>query len=109
MPYVASPEAYQNDRSYVRELSVLSILYAKFSMVGGYTEDLKKPRQNWRMGACAGMGDCPGQYSKNNLLMLYHLNVLLPQAATNKSGLLEQYNIIYSITTLLGETQPAAD
>ena len=32
------------------------IHYAKFSMVGGYTENLEKPQncQNWGVGACSG-------------------------------------------------------
>ena len=36
----------------------------EFSMVGGYTENLEKPLncQNWRVGACLGMGACSGQY-----------------------------------------------
>ena len=32
-----------------------------FTMVGGYTEDLKKP-QYWEVGACVGVGTCLGQY-----------------------------------------------
>ena len=35
MPDVVAPEAHQNDRSYVHELS-----RSEFSMVGSYTEDL---------------------------------------------------------------------
>ena len=33
-------------------------------MVGGYTEDLINQQncQNWAVGACVGMGACPGQY-----------------------------------------------
>ena len=36
----------------------------EFSMVGSYMEDLKKRQncQNWEVGACTGMGACPGQY-----------------------------------------------
>jgi len=32
-------------------------------MVGGYMENLKKPQncQNWGVGACVGVGACPGQ------------------------------------------------
>ena len=36
----------------------------EFSMVGGYMENLKNHKncQNWRVGACLGMGACSGQY-----------------------------------------------
>ena len=37
---VMAPEAHQNDHSYVCELSRSTT--QEFSMVGGYTEDLKK-------------------------------------------------------------------
>ena len=33
----------------------------EFSMAGGYMEAFKNC-QNWRVGNCAGMGPCPGQY-----------------------------------------------
>ena len=38
----------------------------EFSMVGGYTQNLKKPEnyQNWRVGACSGVGAFSGQYGK---------------------------------------------
>ena len=47
----------------------------EFSMVSSYTE-LKKPQncQNWAVGACAGMGAYPGQYSKT---FLYKKEMLL--------------------------------
>ena len=37
----------------------------EISMVGGYTENPKKPQngQNWGVGAYTGMGACSGQYS----------------------------------------------
>ena len=57
MPDVVVPETHQKDRSYVREISEPT--YFRFttqecSMVGGYTEDLKKPQncQNWGVSAC---------------------------------------------------------
>ena len=61
MPDVMAPEAHQNDRSYVRELSRPTSI--QLSMVGGYTKDLKKSLncQNWGVGACTRMGACPGQ------------------------------------------------
>ena len=39
IPDVMAPEAHQNNRSSVRELSGLT--FDSLSMVGGYTEDLK--------------------------------------------------------------------
>ena len=62
MPDLMAPEAHQNDPSYVTYSWFSS---REFSMVGGYTEELEKPQkcQNWGVGTCAGMGDCPGQYN----------------------------------------------
>ena len=62
MPDVMAPEAHQNDCSYVSEFSgpTFNSICTNF-MVGGYTEDLKN-RQDWPMGACVGMGACPGHY-----------------------------------------------
>ena len=41
----------------------------EFNIVGGYTENLEKPQncQKLWVGACAGMGTCPGQYGICNL------------------------------------------
>ena len=71
MSDVVAPEAHQND--WLGSADLLSIHYARISMVGGYTEDLKKPQncQNWGVGACAGWA-CPGQYS-----IFFHLPKIL--------------------------------
>ena len=52
MPDVLAPEAYQNGRSYVRELSgpTFEFTTQEFSMVGGYTEDLKKIHKTVKIG-----------------------------------------------------------
>ena len=47
VPNVVVPEAHQNDRSYVRELTAntnceLSSHYTRICMIGGYTKDLEK-------------------------------------------------------------------
>ena len=65
MPDVVAPEAHQNDRSYLSELSgpTFGSISTNF-MVGGYTEDPKNQQncQNWAVGACVGMATSPGQY-----------------------------------------------
>ena len=61
VPNVVAPEVLQNDHSYVCELSWPNFVF-KFSMIGSYMEDLRKPQncQNWKVGACSGMGACTG-------------------------------------------------
>ena len=44
MPDVVTPKAHQNDHSYFRFTT------QEFSMVGGYTEDLKKPQKLSKLG-----------------------------------------------------------
>ena len=59
MSDVLVPEAHQNDCSYtLSSVNLLSIHYARFSIVGSYIRHLKKPQNclNWVVGAC------PGQY-----------------------------------------------
>ena len=60
MPDVVAPKTHSNNRSYVSSTD----LPLEFSMVGGYTENLKRPQncQNWVVGACTGIGTCLGQY-----------------------------------------------
>ena len=55
MPDVVAPEAHQNDRSYVRELSrpTFDFTTQQFSMVGSCTEDLKKRHKTVKIGGWA--------------------------------------------------------
>ena len=48
------------------------LLAIQFSMVGGYTKDLKNSLscQNWGVGACARMGACPRQFGIRHILLL---------------------------------------
>ena len=57
MPGVVVPEAHQGDCNCVSDLSGPTFVQ-EFSMVGGYTEDLKKPQncQSWGGGG----GHLPG-------------------------------------------------
>ena len=52
-----APEAHQNDHSYVCELSQSTT--QEFSMVGGYTEDLKKKHKTVKLGGWALMQGWP--------------------------------------------------
>ena len=62
VPDVVAPKA----QSQLCELSGSTFGFntQEFSMVGGYTEYLKKLQscQNWGVGACSVMGACSGQY-----------------------------------------------
>lgn len=66
LPDVVAPKAHQNDRSYVCELSGLTLAHYARILHGGWLTQRasKKPTKlsNWGVGACAGMGAYPGQY-----------------------------------------------
>ena len=61
IPNIVAPKAHQNNHSYLSSADLPSDSLQKFSMVGGYTENLGKPQnyQNW------GVGTCLGQYDTN--------------------------------------------
>ena len=63
MPDVVAPEAHQNDHSYLSELSgpTFDSICTNF-MVDITCRTQKTNCQNWAVGACVGMGTCPGQY-----------------------------------------------
>ena len=75
IPDVMASEVYQNDCSYVLELSEPTVRFTpqEFSMVGGYTEHLKKPQnhQNWEVGPCLGQYNI---YKGNDWSMLYNIS-----------------------------------
>ena len=63
MPDVVAPEAHRMIAAMDGSSLDFQFTMQEFSMVGGYTEDLKNPQncQNWEVGAYSGVGACPGQ------------------------------------------------
>ena len=71
MPDIVAPKAHQNNRSYVNSVDLpLDSLCKVFAW---WAVALSK---SW-VGACTGMGACPGQYGRPKILSWYAINLPL--------------------------------